>query len=273
MIEFGYDCLLPSFRITAHGILNTMSRTHLKLLTYNIHKGFNITNRRFVLHQIRDILRSTDADVAFLQEIHGEHHGHKAGRKDWPDVSQYEFLADQVWSHHAYGKNAIYDSGHHGNAILSKFPFVAWENLNVSLLKRASRSLLHGVLEIPGTGVQVHVICVHLDQIRLIRNHQMKRLAHRIQETIPADAPLIVAGDFNDWGDHVSRFLFAEPGMREVHLALYGRYAMTYPSGWPLLPLDRIYYRNLEVLNCRCVSGHAWNALSDHMPLYAEFQL
>lgn len=249
-----------------------MFRTHLKLLTYNIHKGFNITNRKFVLHQIREILRSTDVDLAFLQEIHGEHHGHRAGRQDWPEVSQYEFLADQLWPHYAYGKNAIYSSGHHGNAILSKFPFTAWENLNVSLLKRASRSLLHGVLDVPGADKQVHVICVHLDQIRFIRHHQMKRLVQRINETIPADAPLIIAGDFNDWRDHVSDILFAGPNMKEVHHALYGRHAMTYPAGWPLLPLDRIYYRNLKVLNCRCVSGHPWHALSDHMPLYAEFE-
>jgi endonuclease/exonuclease/phosphatase family metal-dependent hydrolase len=250
-----------------------MPHTPLKLLTYNIHKGFNITNRKFVLHQIREILRATDADLAFLQEIHGEHSGHKANTGDWPEVSQYEFLADQLWPHYAYGKNAIYNSGHHGNAILSKFPFASWENLNVSWLKKASRSLLHGVLDIPATSQQVHVICVHLDQIRFIRNFQMKRLARHIKETIPADAPLIVAGDFNDWSDHVSNFLFGEPGMKEVHHSLYGRHAMTYPAGMPMLALDRIYYRNIEVLNCHCVSGHPWHALSDHMPLYAEFQL
>lgn len=245
----------------------------LKLLTYNIHKGFNITNRKFVLHQIRDILRSTNVDLALLQEIHGEHQGHKATRENWPEASQYEFLADEVWPHFAYGKNAIYDSGHHGNALLSKYPIVGWENLNVSLLRRASRSLLHGVIDVPGASAHVHVICVHLDQLRMIRNQQMKHLARRIKETIPDDAPLIVAGDFNDWSDHVSKFLFAEPNMKEVHHALHGRHAMTYPAGWPMLPLDRIYYRNIEVENCHCVTGHAWHALSDHLPLYAEFRL
>jgi endonuclease/exonuclease/phosphatase family metal-dependent hydrolase len=250
-----------------------MPRPHLKLLTYNIHKGFNITNRKFVLHQIRETLQETNVDMAFLQEIHGEHTGHQLTTKNWPEVSQYEFLADQLWPHYAYGKNAIYNSGHHGNAILSKFPFDAWENLNVSRFKRASRSLLHGVLNVPGASRQIHVICVHLDQIRLLRNQQMKRLALRIRESIPADAPLIVAGDFNDWSDHVSRFLFAEPAMKEVHHTLYGRHAMTYPAGWPVLPLDRIYYRNINVVSCHCVGGQPWHALSDHMPLYAEFEL
>jgi len=36
---------------------------------------------------------------------------------------QHEFLAHESWLHHAYGKNSVYDSGHHGNAILSRYPF------------------------------------------------------------------------------------------------------------------------------------------------------
>ena len=250
-----------------------MPGVQIKLLTYNIHKGFNFSNRRFILHKIREILRATDADMAFLQEIQGEHAGRGAAIADWPVVSQYEFLADQVWPHYAYGKNAIYSAGHHGNAILSKFPFIEWENLNVSYLKRASRSLLHGVVTVPPAEKQIHVICLHLDQLRFIRNHQLKRLANRILEKIPADAPLIVAGDFNDWGEHVSNFLFAEPGMKEVHHCLHGTHAMTYPAVRPMLPLDRIYFRNIELVDCACLSQPPWRTLSDHAPLYAEFRL
>jgi len=243
------------------------------MLTYNIHKGFNITNRKFVLHQIREILRGTGADMAFLQEIQGEHSVRSARVENWPEASQYEFLADQVWPHYAYGRNAIYNAGHHGNAILSKFPFIEWENLNVSWLKRASRSLLHGLVTIPVLERQIHVICVHLDQLRFIRNHQLKRLARRISEKIPADAPLIVAGDFNDWGDHATNFLFSGVGLKEVHHSTHGHHAVTYPAAWPMFALDRIYYRNIELVNCRCLNEKAWHALSDHSPLYAEFAL
>jgi len=250
-----------------------MSSIPIKLLTYNIHKGFNITNRKFILHQIREILRATDADMAFLQEIQGEHSVRSTTIKNWPSMSQYEFLADQLWPHYAYGKNAIYNSGHHGNAILSKFPFVEWENLNVSFLKRASRSLLHGVIVIPDLAKHIHVICVHLDQVRFIRNHQLKRLAQRIIDAIPGDAPLIVAGDFNDWGQHVHDYLIAGPGLKEVHHSAYGYHAMTYPARWPMFPLDRIYYRNIDLVNCRCLSDKSWHALSDHAPLYAEFEV
>ena len=250
-----------------------MSGTHIKLVTYNIHKGFNITNRRFVLHQIRDLLKETGSDMAFLQEIHGEHKSLAAKVEGWPETSQYEFLADNIWHHYAYGKNAIYSSGHHGNAILSKYPFTEWENLNVSYLKWASRSLLHGVVMIPEINKEIHVICLHLDQLRIIRNHQLKRLASRIAEKIPADSPLIVAGDFNDMGDHASNFLFTGQGLREVHHSMHGYHAMTYPSKWPMFALDRIYYRNIELINCECLTQLPWRNLSDHTPLCAEFSL
>ena len=123
----------------------------LKILTYNLHKGFSTMNHRFVLHRMRKALTAADVDVVFLQEALGEHRRHAERFHDWPDDSQVEFLAESVWSHHAYGKNAIYNHGHHGNAILSKYPFASWENINVSPYPfAASRSLLHGVIDMPG---------------------------------------------------------------------------------------------------------------------------
>jgi len=96
-----------------------MPNTSIKILTYNIHKGFSSSNLRFILHDIKKSLQLVDADVLLLQEIHGERIISNNRFDDWPNNRQFEFLADQVWSHHAYGKNAIYKSGHHGNAILS----------------------------------------------------------------------------------------------------------------------------------------------------------
>lgn len=226
-----------------------------------------------MLHQIRELLTESNVDIAMLQEIYGEHTGLARKINNWPDVSQYEFLADTIWPHYAYGKNAIYNSGHHGNAILSKYPFIEWENLNVSYFKRASRSLLHGVIKIPETGQTVHIICLHLDQFKIIRNHQLKRLKHRIIELIPLDAPLIVAGDFNDWSDHASKYLFAGAQLSEVHMVTHGYHAKTFPSRYPLFALDRIYYRNLTLESCKTLSHYPWTKLSDHTPLTAEFLL
>jgi endonuclease/exonuclease/phosphatase family metal-dependent hydrolase len=51
--------------------------------------------------------------------------------------------------------------GDHGNALLSKFPIRAHDNLDVSVHGNEERGLLHCQLEVPGHE-QVHTVCVHL---------------------------------------------------------------------------------------------------------------
>ena len=128
--NFLYQLLFLSAENQTGDISRIMQTNTLKVLTYNIHKGFNSTNRQFILHDIKESIRQVDADLIFLQEIHGERNISKNRFDDWPSNNQFEFLADEVWHHHAYAKNAIYKSGHHGNAILSKYPIVEWENID-----------------------------------------------------------------------------------------------------------------------------------------------
>ena len=248
-----------------------MTTTAIKILTYNIHKGFNASNRRFVLHEMKDALREINADVVFLQEIQGEHHHKQNQIIDWPDTSQFEFLADQVWQHHAYGKNAIYKAGHHGNAILSKYPFGEWENINVSLMKNASRSLLHGCIHIPGQEKKLHVICVHLGLLHFEREKQLATLTRRINSHIPLDEPLIIAGDFNDWRGLAERHLNEDLGVYEVFKNKTGHHARSFPAWLPLLHMDRIYARGLDVIHCQKLHHSPWRRLSDHTPLVASF--
>ncbi len=250
-----------------------MPSTSIRVLTYNIHKGFSIGNLRFVLHEIKDSLRHIDADVVFLQEIHGERHISKKRFDDWPNNRQFEFLADQVWHHHAYGKNAIYKSGHHGNAILSKYPFIEWENIDVSMMQSASRSLLHGTILIPGIEQKIHIICVHLGLLELERERQLSTLAGRISSHVPYDEPLIIAGDFNDWRGRAEHHLHHGLGVKEVFKKTNGSYARTFPAWLPVLSMDRIYFRGLDVVDCSHLYGQPWRSMSDHTPLLAEFRL
>ena len=55
----------------------------------------------------------------------GGHERHADRYRDWPAQPQHEFIADSVWQEVAYGKNAEYEHGHHGNALLSRFPILA----------------------------------------------------------------------------------------------------------------------------------------------------
>jgi len=243
----------------------------LKILTYNIHKGFSPGNRRFILDKIKSSLHSVDADIIFLQEIQGQHTGRSANIHNWPESTQFEFLADEIWPHHAYGKNAIYTEGHHGNAILSKFPFSHYENINVSYMRSASRSLLHGVINHPAMQAPLHVICVHLGLFSVERQRQLIKLAKRIEEFIPHNEALIIAGDFNDWQGRAEKHLRNELGLKEVFKSEHGKHARTFPAWLPLLPMDRIYVRGMNITQCDRLHDKHWAGLSDHLPLTAEF--
>jgi Metal-dependent hydrolase len=242
------------------------------VLTYNIHKGFDVGNRQFVLHRMRELLRDVNVDVALLQEVQGEHQLHSQRIRHWPDVSQFEFLADSVWPHYAYGKNAIADGRHHGNAVLSKFPFVESGNINLSPWRFASRSLLHGSVDLPN-GKKLHLVCLHLGLIGLERRDQLRRLNQHLEQVLPQHDAVLVGGDFNDWtGRQVKRLLDPALGLRECFQTRHQSFARTFPARFPLLQVDRLYYRGLELDECQRLDAPQWRELSDHIPLLARFR-
>jgi len=261
----------------------------LRVATYNIHKGVSSIGTRPRVLGLKDALGTMDADVLFLQEVQGRHDlmaaRHAAA---WPQQAQHEFLAGD--SHHAaYGMNAVYDHGHHGNALLSAFPIASWQNQNVSDHAYESRGILHCVIQAPAT--EVHCYVIHLGLFGGSRKRQTRALIEAVGQTAPADAPIIVAGDFNDWGDRLSDALRGDLGVSEVfdeRVATpgFGRYlrqlagrgpktqpARTFPAALPWLRLDRIYVRGFKVESAQVLSGVPWAKLSDHAPILATLEL
>lgn len=119
----------------------------LTVMTVNTHKGFTTFNRRFILPELRDAVRKVGADIVFLQEVLGTHEEHGVKLNGAP---HYEFMADSIWPEFAYGRNVVYPKGHHGNAVMSKFPIVRHQNHDVSIAGPEKRGMLHCVLRIPG---------------------------------------------------------------------------------------------------------------------------
>ncbi|CAB1371034.1 endonuclease/exonuclease/phosphatase family protein [Denitratisoma oestradiolicum] len=242
----------------------------IRITTYNIHKGFSQFNRRMVVHELRDRLRALDSDIVFLQEVQGLHLGHAEHHATWPKQPQHEFLADEVWHSTAYGRNMIYDHGHHGNAILSRFPIAHSHNQDVTRLRFERRGLLHATIQVPGWPRPLHCVCVHLSLFGRSRRHQMAALAERLERIIPAEAPLIIAGDFNDWRNRAHDHLAERLGLAEVFGGeAGGRPARSYPATLPLLRLDRIYVRGFGVEATEVHHGAPWSRISDHAALTA----
>lgn len=253
------------------------------VLTYNIHKGFSVANRRFTLLAIRDALEEIDPDVIFLQELQGEHDQRSEKIAGWPLKPQGEFLAENSWPFSLYAKNAVYKKGHHGNGILSKSPIVEWNNVNLSRSSYASRSYLHAKVhfsfirrdpnhELQSKPQVIHLVCVHLGLFEAERAEQLSIVADCIHRTIPEDEPMIMAGDFNDWRKRAIDHMKIDLDLQEAFLSHEGRHARTFPCWNPMLQVDRIYYRGLEIHETLNFRQRSWKKLSDHLPIGAVFK-
>jgi endonuclease/exonuclease/phosphatase family metal-dependent hydrolase len=100
---------------------------------------------------------------------------------------------------------------------------------------------------------------------------QVQRLAEYIEAHVPRNELLVIAGDFNDWGERL------DAPMREHGLARAevpgARRVATFPSRVPFFSLDRIYTRGLRCVKTEVPRGPAWARMSDHLPLVAELEI
>lgn len=242
----------------------------LSVATYNIHKGMSPLNRKVMVPAMARALDTLSSDVVFLQEVQGRNALRALRHPNWPSLPQHHYLARHLGSKVTYGLNAAYDHGHHGNALLSRFPVTEWCNLDISVNRLESRGILHCLLQPQGWTQPVVTLCAHLNLLARDRRKQFEALSRYIDSNVPPDAMLILAGDFNDWRDEASAILRERSGLDEVFRLLNGECARSFPARMPMLPLDRIYVRGLRPVSVEVHRGLPWAKLSDHLPLSAQ---
>jgi endonuclease/exonuclease/phosphatase family metal-dependent hydrolase len=245
----------------------------LRVATYNIHKGVRGVGprKRLEIHNLGLGIEALDADLVFLQEVRLFHH-RESRRFDrtsfgWPEQGQADYLAPEGYEA-AYRTNAVTRHGEHGNALLSRWPLGDIGHHDVSDHRFEQRGLLH--VPVSWNGVPVHAVVVHFGLVHASRVRQVQRLAAYIDSTVPPDAMLVVAGDFNDWGEKLDGPM-ADLGLARALAPQGGRpQQATFPSLAPVFALDRFYLRGLACTSTMVPRGLSWARMSDHLPLVAE---
>ena len=236
----------------------------LRVATWNIHKGVQGLGpaKRLEIHNIGHAIEQLDADLVCLQEVrlHNRCEARRFAR--WPEQPQADFLAPEGYEP-VYRSNAVTRHGEHGNALLSRWPVVSHRHEDMSDHRFEQRGLLHTEVQLAGRAV--HVLVVHLGLVPASRVRQVVQLQDYISREIPDAQPVIVAGDFNDWGQGLTRQL-ARAGLHEFE----GARSPTYPSRLPLAQLDHVYARGLRAVSVMVPQGRIWRQMSDHLPLVAE---
>lgn len=238
----------------------------LRVATYNIHKGVQGLGplRRLEIHNLTLAVESLDADVVCLQEVRLHNTRESKRFPLWPQQGQADYLAPPGYEA-VYRTNAITRHGEHGNALLSRWPVLTHQHEDMSDHRLEQRGLLHVKLQIYGQ--EVHVLVVHLGLVKASRVRQVAQLQRFIAREVPLHAPLLLAGDFNDWGSSVQKALAGS------QLHVWGVRQPTFPSRLPLAQLDYVFARGLTPLSLSAPQGRAWWRMSDHLPLIAEFAL
>lgn len=247
----------------------------LRVATYNIHKGVRGVGprKRLEIHNLGLGIEALDADLVCLQEVRLYHH-RDALRFDhtwlgWPEQGQAEFLAPEGYEV-AYRSNAVTRGGEHGNALLSRWPIGRVGHHDVSDHRFEQRGLLH--VPVHWQGVEVHVVVAHFGLIHRSRVRQVERLAEYIATAVPAHAPLLVAGDFNDWSERLDAPMAAS-GLRRALADGGERAQRTFPSRVPVFALDRVYTRGMACVSALVPRHSGWVRMSDHLPLLVELRL
>src|SRR5512144_1590856 len=228
------------------------SAVALRAATWNIHGAVG-ADRRYAPERIVGVLNEMNADIIALQEVASrETHG--------------DFLANVKRATH-YNVVAGYlrqrRGTDFGNAVLSRYPILGVERLDLAVHRYEPRGALDVIIDI-GRALPFRVMAVHLGLRPGERREQVRRILAKVERDNPH--PTLLLGDVNEW------YLWGRP-LRWLHAHFRETPAAppTFPSRRPIFALDRIWVSPVGSL--RALACHATplvRAASDHLPLVAE---
>jgi len=221
-----------------------------RVLTWNVHSCIG-TDRRFDPERVKAIIEAIDPDIAALQEVDS--------RRDLRDG--FDLLGNTLGTHSAEVRTVRTADGDYGHMLLSRWKITSWTHHDISFRKREPRSLIEARVETDAGPLSV--LAAHLGLSRGERREQARTIAALAE----ADGlPTVVLGDFNEPTGNGTAGRMLGTLFRSV-----GRPA-TFPSRWPLLPLDRIWFESSLALIDSGVHRQTPRA-SDHLPLWADLIL
>lgn len=231
----------------------------MRIVTYNIHKGRGMDGR-ISIKRIQKVLGELDADIIALQEVFALCDSHQG---------QVEAIASELGLKSAFGCTRHHRGRPYGNAILTRWPIVESQDMDISWYRRERRGCIRADLKTP-RGL-LHVFNIHMGTSFFERRHQVKSLlsAKHLHDNL--SGPRVLVGDFNEWIKGLTTRMLSEK-FESLNLELHVQKRRSYPGLLPLLHLDHIYFeRPLHVEKAELVRTRLSKIASDHLPLVATF--
>jgi endonuclease/exonuclease/phosphatase family metal-dependent hydrolase len=223
--------------------------------TYNVHRWTGINGRmRPEPARAGFVIAELEADVIALQEV----------LRPFGGEDPLEALADALGLHVAFAATRVHKRGELGNAILSRTPIAGVSMMDLTFSRLEQRVAVAAQFECEGGTVDV--VATHLALGDRTRHRQVRSL---LDHPKLRDRPTLLLGDMNAW-----RRCPATRALEDELDSHHNRaWPASFPAARPVLALDRIYTRSVEVLDIGAHSSRAARRASDHLPIVARVRI
>ncbi|MDO7785783.1 endonuclease/exonuclease/phosphatase family protein [Desulforamulus aquiferis] len=226
----------------------------VRVASYNIHHAQG-TDNRINLNRVAAVLACSGAQLMGLQEVDKylprscfRHQARRLGK-----------LLQRQW---VYGSTLKWSPAKYGNAVLSRWPIVKWEN-HLLTSTGEQRGLIEAIINIRGVP-PIAFYCTHLGLSKMERKKQAQEVLDII---FKKRYPSILVGDFNSDRNSpeyelITSFLQDATGI--------ARALKTFPAQKPEEQLDFIFVSHeWEVMSAFTVESQA----SDHLAVICDIRL
>lgn len=163
----------------------------IKVLSYNVHHCNPPSKKDFIdMDAIVKIINNVKPDLVALQEI--DVNTERSGK----NIDQAKELGRLTGMHSFFAKTIDYQGGEYGIAVLSKYPFIATEAIELPMEHNAGgepRAVAAVIVETV-EGHKIAFASTHLDLKEENKELQIHAIVDYVQDI---NIPVLLAGDFN----------------------------------------------------------------------------
>ncbi|MDB4886956.1 MAG: hypothetical protein JWN79_2394 [Gemmatimonadetes bacterium] len=241
-----------------------------RVLVFNIHAGKDAEGRDN-LDAVADLVRSTGADLALLQEV-------DQGTRRSGNVDQPARLAQRTGFHVAFGSALDYEGGKYGVAILSRWPIINDSLIHLPVTPPQERA---GGSHEPRGALRVRVasprgrltvITTHLDPSSddRWRRQEGDVVAGIVARARQTDGLVVAGGDFNSTPESAVQSALRLAGLQDAWTSCATGEGLTFPAATPVKRIDYLFTTGaVRCTGARVVDTRA----SDHRPLLVSLTL
>jgi endonuclease/exonuclease/phosphatase family metal-dependent hydrolase len=229
---------------------------NLRIMTYNI-RGARGTDGKRDFSRIGKFLKTYQIDIALIQEMDTR----PADRSTERDIAD---LQNDHFDFFVSAPTIVGAHGWYGNAILSRFPIVTKNVIDISRRGCEPRNILEVFMRTPAG--HLHVVNTHKGLSPNERGPQLRSLHELLSRQ--SEVPLVVGGDINQWHTY-------SKALRALNESLHAlTCGATFPTRYPFLHLDRMWCRPKGIVRTHGVLKTPETLrYSDHFPVVAEVDI